>query len=348
VVATGFAAYRGVQVAHTYHNVSAGSVTEADAMQPLYRDLAARLRASQPNGEIVLLASPNASTGVGYFGRFKTIGTLYWENLAGLEGAAEIFAARTDEEARALVRARGITHIVVTSRPEFLRDFDRMVRPGASPEDLRTTFGYRLLHEELPPWLEPLPFRPPLVASWHNLLVLPMQVVPDQSEPEALRHLAAAQLAMGDTAGAEASIQRRAAAVAPARRADVLLESAELAYQWHAHGLAVRLYGGLIDLKAGAGAAVNLAWILATSGDDGVRSGPAALSLIGPIASGHPDDAAVLEVLAAALAETGRFREASDAETRAVGRFTDAGDAAAVERARRRLASYNAGQPWRE
>ena len=53
------------------------------------------LRASQPTGEITVLASPNASTTIGYYGRFKTLGTLYWENSAGLKAAASIFGAKT-------------------------------------------------------------------------------------------------------------------------------------------------------------------------------------------------------------------------------------------------------------
>ena len=39
-----------------------------------------------------MLASPNASMGIGYYGNFKTIGTLFWENAPGLRAAAEIDA----------------------------------------------------------------------------------------------------------------------------------------------------------------------------------------------------------------------------------------------------------------
>src|SRR5579884_356135 len=75
-------------------------VDRMDALQPLYRDIAATLRAGQPAGNIVLLASPNASDSIGYYGRFQTIGTLYWENVAGLRAAAEIFSTPSSDEAR--------------------------------------------------------------------------------------------------------------------------------------------------------------------------------------------------------------------------------------------------------
>ncbi len=53
------------------------------------------------------------STTIGYYGRFKTLGTFYWENGAGLEAAASIWSARSDEEAARLLRAHGVTHIAL-------------------------------------------------------------------------------------------------------------------------------------------------------------------------------------------------------------------------------------------
>ncbi|MEX2045340.1 MAG: hypothetical protein WD941_08305, partial [Opitutus sp.] len=58
-------------------------VEEIDLFQPLYRDIAAVLRATDPLSRITLLSSPNASAGISYFGRFQSVGTLFWENTAG-------------------------------------------------------------------------------------------------------------------------------------------------------------------------------------------------------------------------------------------------------------------------
>ena len=65
--------------------------------------------------EIVLLASPDASTGIGYYGRIKTLGTLYWENTAGLKSAAAIYCASTD------VRQSAWCHTISGSPPGDVR-----------------------------------------------------------------------------------------------------------------------------------------------------------------------------------------------------------------------------------
>jgi hypothetical protein len=65
---------RALTMDEMVRNHHAGRIDLAPALQ---RDMAAALRASQPTGDIVLLACPSTSTGVGYYGRFKTIGTLY-------------------------------------------------------------------------------------------------------------------------------------------------------------------------------------------------------------------------------------------------------------------------------
>src|SRR5205807_1843608 len=111
--------------------VDTRSVDAADAMEPLFRDIAATIRASQPTGDVVLLTNPNASTGVGYFGRFKTLGALYWENVNGLAAAAAIFSARTDDEARALMRSRGVTHVALFSKSDFLLGYFAFAESGA-------------------------------------------------------------------------------------------------------------------------------------------------------------------------------------------------------------------------
>ncbi len=91
------------------------------------------------------------------------------------------------------------------------------------------------------------------------------------------------------------------------------------------------------------------AWILATAGDDGVRDGAAALDYaqraVG-LTGGR--DANALDNLAAALAETGRYREAADTAARAASAARGAGmhDLARDIEARRRV--YQSGRPYRE
>ena len=139
------------------HDVQAG-----EAMQLLYRDIARQLREARPAGDIVLLASPDASTGIGYFGRLKTIGTFYWENHDGLRAAAEIFSAATDEDAARLIRRRGITHIAMITNFNFLAEYFHALHPDAPAADVQKTFGWRLLFDgHLPVWLRPIPYDVP-------------------------------------------------------------------------------------------------------------------------------------------------------------------------------------------
>lgn len=136
-------------------------VSPSDALQALHRDIAAALLRDRPDGRIVLLASPNASGAVGYYGRIRTLGTLFWENADGLRAAAEIFAAPTDAEAAARLRARGVTHVAMVSAENFVAPGIRLLEPGVTEAAIAARFGSRLLAGTAPAWLEPLPYTRP-------------------------------------------------------------------------------------------------------------------------------------------------------------------------------------------
>ncbi|MEO8337459.1 MAG: hypothetical protein ABI664_20950 [bacterium] len=343
-----FAEQAVARIQLTRANVTASAVTIADAAQPLYRDVAASMRATQHTGNIVLLASPNASSGIGYFGRFRTIGTLYWENADGLRAAAAIFSARTDDEARALMKARGVTHVAMIGQGEFLPQFLELARPGASRDEIVHTFGYRLMQDDsLPRWLRPIEVVARPGGAPAELSVRAMQVVPDQTEPEALWSLALARLAARDTASGELNLRSAIALVPTASRAQLFETAAGAAYRLGAQGLATRLLRDALALEATRATQVALAWILATSIEDGVRDGAASLAMMRPLVEGSPNDPSLLDVLAAALAETGRFAEASAVADRVVALHQASRDSSAEFRARERLQSYRGGRPWR-
>jgi hypothetical protein len=137
-------------------------VSPSDAANALSRDIAAALRASQPQGEIVLLASPNASETIGYYGRLKTLGTLYWENIDGLRSAAKIFGADTEAEAASLIRAHGVTHIAIVSAENFIAQYYRLLNPAAADSQVQRCFGIQLMREKIrPSWLQPLTYEVP-------------------------------------------------------------------------------------------------------------------------------------------------------------------------------------------
>ena len=98
------------------------------------------------------------------------------------------------------------------------------------------------------------------------------------------------------------------------------------------------------DLTALTGAAR----ILSSSADAGVRNGAQAveLSLRADRLTGDKD-ASVLDTLAAAYAEAGRFPEAIDTASRALALANAAGDAASAQGIEGRLRLYRAGRPFR-
>jgi hypothetical protein len=195
------------RIAAVRSSIRHGVVDERDILQPLYRDLAAAIRATQPAGDVTLLASPNASMGIGYYGNFKTIGTLFWENAPGLKAAAAIFSARTNEEAATLVKARGITHIAMVSSTSFLPEYFRLLHPTLPIDDGKETFGYRLVTKTgSVPWLQPIAYRQPPDLAIAKTEVLLFKVAFEQTEMERQYHTAVAQAAAGNVTAAEAAL----------------------------------------------------------------------------------------------------------------------------------------------
>lgn len=142
---------------------------------------------------------------------------------------------------------------------------------------------------------------------------------------------------------------RRAAALAPesaaahVQIARTLALRGELAEAAREARIALRLAPG------SPGVANDLAWILATHPDAAERSGAEAIALLEPLLStplgATPE---VLDTLAAAYAEAGRFADAVATAARAEALAREAGRApiADIIAARRRL--YESGRPFRE
>lgn len=325
-------------------------VAAGDLLQPLYRDVAAVLRASQPTGEIVLLASPNASAGISYFGGFKSVGTLFWENAPGLRAAAEIFSATDDAEARRRLQERGVTHVVLIATANFLGEYFQLLHPTRDVAEARRGLGYRLLANPADPprWLQPIAFRrtPELGQAGGDVALF--RVVPDQSEPERLFHAGAAQAAAGRLALAE-DVLTQARALTPLEgQAAVSLAAADVLYEFGGDAAAVRMFrAGLAD-TADPSALATLAWILATTSDDALRDGRESLAVLQPLMKDFGNDPLGLSTVAAAQAEVGRYAEAVVAAERALALVRASGDKGAEALFEKRLAQYRANRPWRQ
>ena len=334
--------------------------------------------------EITLLSSPNGSTGIGYYGGFRTLGTLYWENMAGLKAAGEILAAKTDEEAARRIRELGVTHIALVSEENFISQYYLLLNPGATPQQVMSCFGNRVLFSKvLPTWLRILPYSIPEDLKSLNVVVMLFKVNFEQTTAEAFYHIALAQAAAGERDAAVGSLYRviaeapgdpkprlrkaellldaaaweagtrsaleAAALLPPAEARQIKVNAAERLYRGGQHGLAAEVYRTALAAGDDAEMRAFLGWILATSKDDAVRNGREALlaaeQLLRP---GQPPTTLALSVLSAALGETGRFEEAVKAGEAALESARQAKDAATAEILSRRLELLRAGKPIRE
>jgi tetratricopeptide (TPR) repeat protein len=93
----------------------------------------------------------------------------------------------------------------------------------------------------------------------------------------------------------------------------------------------------------------NLAWLLATSPHDDVRRGAEAVALAQRVCrAAREDNAAFLDSLAAAYAETGHFDRAVEVAKRALQMARKEGEAARAGQLAERLKLYRQGRPFRQ
>jgi hypothetical protein len=180
------------------------TTTREDVYQLALRDLASWLRARTGNEPCVVASAPTLSTFFIFHGGVQGVGTFYWENLHGLRATADLFAARTEEEAYRIVGERHITHILMVSWDDFLTEYIRLVRgipKGAEvPDD---AFFLQLIKtKNLPPWLRLAPYRFPANKTLENETVFVFEVVPLQSPEEQLVNLVNFLLDIGETKSA--------------------------------------------------------------------------------------------------------------------------------------------------
>lgn len=152
----------------------------------IHRDLAFRIAMSSPHQSPVVLAGPTASTELSYHGGLRTLGTLYWENTAGLKKAARIFAAGSAAEARDLMTAAGVTHLVLPVWSDFAADYARLLAvSGEAGGEAMPFFRDLLERGHLPDWLRPLAYPIPSEAGLDATSVRIFAFLPEQSPAEA-------------------------------------------------------------------------------------------------------------------------------------------------------------------
>lgn len=192
-------------------------VRSIDFAEVVTRDVAYRLRARLGSERGVVASGPTTTMWMSYFGGFRGLGTLAWENGQGLEDAARVFGASgTANETSADVALReierlGVTHIVLFSWGNFATEYARLAMnvkrdEAAEHPEVASSFGPQLLRGELPAWLRPLAYSMPSIPGFEGQFAWVLEVVPHQTPSEAAVRLAQYADAMHDEAGALAGL----------------------------------------------------------------------------------------------------------------------------------------------
>ncbi len=358
-------------------------IDRKDVITVLYRDVAAALRASQPSGTITLLTDPNASLSVGFYGDFQTLGTIFWENLAGLRSAGDIFAAQSADEAAALVRSHKVTHVAMISEEGWSAQYFQLLRPDATRQEFTRSFGYQLLVDRnVPPWLQVIPYRPPDDLSTVGVDVFLYKVAFDQTPAEALYHAALGEVAREELPeavrdfglviardpkayrawigkGGALFSQRDWDAAAgaaltgiglapPSERRGLRDWLASSFLREHQGAQAARVFRTILADAFDPGTACSLAFVLSTTSDDRARNGAEAMALARRALATHPDSPVYLSCLGAALAETGRYADAAATEEHALEHAREQRDADTETIAQQVLDAARAGRAFRE
>lgn len=110
---------------------------------------------------------------------------------------------------------------------------------------------------------------------------------------------------------------------------------------------ALAAYRAILRIDPAASATrYRLAWLLATSAEERHRDGEASLALARELMASNPPHPALLDLMAAAYAETGRYDEAREAASEALEMATAAGARELADAIRRRLELYADGRPF--
>jgi hypothetical protein len=177
---------------HQYNSGKTVQVGSGQLLALLHRDIAKTILQNADGKPVVLLSSPNSSCLLATFGGFQTIGTLYWENVEGLQTAAHMLNAQSDDEALRMLQERGVTHIALMTWENFIGPYFQIIHPKPKPGvALENSFGQKALFKKrIPIWARPIPYPPNFMTNALKQDVLLLQVVPEQTRDEAEFHLA--------------------------------------------------------------------------------------------------------------------------------------------------------------
>lgn len=192
-------------VAAVQRTLAAAEFSAGEIQELAVRDVAQSLRLRGGGERVVVASSPSSTTRMVFSGGLIGLGTLYWENAAGLKNASALFAASSAAQAHEFVQRLGVTHIVVFSWDPFEVVQAQLYRGLADaapiPADL---FIANLLAAPVPPpWLRAIPFPLPDHPVLQGKQVRIWEVTPEQTPAESLAHAANTFLELGQLGFAE-------------------------------------------------------------------------------------------------------------------------------------------------
>lgn len=360
-------------------------VDPQQALHLLHRDMVKAIRANAAGRPVTLLSSPNSSCILAALGDFRTLGTLYWENVEGLKSAALALNAQSDQEALQRLRDHGVTHVAMMTWENFIEPYFHILYPQpVEGKSIQNSFGIRALFKgQLPLWARPLPFPPHPFAKALQQKVLILEIVPEQTEPEAKMHLArylriseenpsqaepfARQAVEGMPGSFEARRELAAVLISQGRTAEgvrQLVESLPLAPKESLSPSLADFFQALVR-RGAIGDAIHLAkafadqpqsppevlldgaWALATVGDPSLRDSATAREFLKRAGDSSASAGHLALVEAAIEAAEGRFPRAAELARKAVEEFEKAGNATMAKRAQTVAEAYVRGELWK-
>jgi hypothetical protein len=168
-------------------------LTRSEVLGLIERDLAGWLALHGDPAGVVVLAPPNETTALCYYGGMRGMGSFSWENKEGVAAAMLILTNRSLPEAKAVIDRRKITHIVLFS---WDSEFDDYTRSGTGQS--ASTFRDQLQLPTLPLWLRPLAYELPKIAGFEGQSVTVFEVVDEQELATAVSRITEYLIEMGD------------------------------------------------------------------------------------------------------------------------------------------------------
>jgi hypothetical protein len=158
-------AWGGIRIVSESRALTRGrSVAAEDVASLIICDMAQVIARDAGHRPAVVLASPDATVQLAWFGQLRGIGTLFWENRAGLAASTELFTCTSEKEARELLARRQVEYVVLFSERSFLGTFYQLAHGRRDDRAAREIFFGRLLFSGATPpgWLRPIPYEVPV------------------------------------------------------------------------------------------------------------------------------------------------------------------------------------------